>query len=49
VSGAVAVALGSGEGRATIEALRLGAAAGTALPLLGAVVTALGLRGAGGD
>jgi hypothetical protein len=49
VSGAVAVALGSGEGRATIEALRLGAAAGTALPLLGAVVTAIGLRGAGGD
>jgi hypothetical protein len=27
--------------------LRLGAAAGTALPLLGAVVTAIGLRGAG--
>jgi len=49
VSGAVAVALGSGEGPATIEALRLGAAAGTALPLLGAVVAAIGLRGAGGD
>jgi EmrB/QacA subfamily drug resistance transporter len=49
VSGAVAVALGSGEGPATVEALRVGAAAGTALPLLGAVVTAIGLRGAKGD
>ena len=49
VSGAVAVVLGSGAGPATVQALRVGAAAGTALPLLGAVITAIGLRGAGAD
>jgi EmrB/QacA subfamily drug resistance transporter len=49
VSGAVAVALGSGEGPATVEAWRVGAAVGTGLPLLGAMVTAIGLRGAEGE
>jgi EmrB/QacA subfamily drug resistance transporter len=41
VSGAVA--LGSGTGQLTVGALHLGAAVGTALPLLGAVVAAVGM------
>ena len=45
VSGAIAVALGPGEGQATAEALRVGAAAGSALPLIGALIAAIGLRG----
>jgi len=43
VSGAVAVALGPGQGQPTVDALHLGAAVGTALPLLGAAVAAVGL------
>jgi EmrB/QacA subfamily drug resistance transporter len=45
VSGAVAVGLGPGQGPPTVDALHLGAAVGTALPLLGAAVAAVGLRG----
>jgi EmrB/QacA subfamily drug resistance transporter len=44
VSGAVALALGAGGGPATAAALHVGAATGTVLPLLGAVITAVGLR-----
>jgi MFS family permease len=44
VSGAVALALGPGGGPATAAALHVGAATGTVLPLLGAVITAVGLR-----
>ena len=36
-------------GPATVQALRWPPRAGTALPLLGAVITAIGLRGAGAD
>jgi len=45
VSGAVAVGLGPDQGPPTVDALHLGAAVGTALPLLGAAVAAVGLRG----
>ena len=45
VSGAVAVGLGSDQGPPTVDALHLGAAVGTALPLLGAAVAAVGLGG----
>jgi len=44
VSGAVALALGPGGGPATAAALHVGATTGTVLPLLGAVITAVGLR-----
>ena len=44
VSGAVALALGAGGGPATAAPLHVGAATGTVLPLLGAVITAVGLR-----
>ena len=45
VSGAVAVGLGPDQGPPTVDALHLGAAVGTALPLLGAAVAAVGLGG----
>ena len=45
VSGAVAVGLGPDRGAPTVDALHLGAAVGTALPLLGAAVAAVGLGG----
>jgi MFS family permease len=44
VSGAVAAALGPDGGQASAEALRVGAAVGTAIPLVGALVAAVGLR-----
>jgi hypothetical protein len=44
VSGAVALGTGPGQGAPSVDALHLGAVVGTALPLLGAVVTATGLR-----
>ena len=45
VSGAVAVGLGPDQGAPTVDALHIGAAVGTALPLLGAAVAAVGLGG----
>jgi MFS family permease len=46
VSGAVAVGVGPDQGAPSIDALHLGAVVGTLLPLLGAAVAAVGLRGA---
>jgi MFS family permease len=43
VSGAVALGLGAEQGPPTMDALHLGAAVGTALPLLGAAVAVFGL------
>ena len=47
VSGAVALGLGVGAAQPTMDALHLGAAVGTALPLLGAAVAVFGLGGRG--
>ena len=44
VSGAVALGLQPDQGQPTVDALHLGAAVGTVLPLLGAAVAVVGLR-----